>query len=323
MADEIGASLLANDDDFLWSGVAGCLVDLSRKTQPHGQANVDNPESISIELAAEVSMKAFSLKTFFAPPGTPLAKPSQGQVGFLREERIQSSPSGRTQYAVVPCTAKHNLRHIQATENRVSHQELNALSAESYPPWDPESKLYLGFEDLNWTPTANDRITIRGAQSDNPMIWPFGIDISMGNKISAYTQGVTGMDSSFDLANDFKFEVGQNIGIAVFSKHKPTQVTAIYDPEHPSNYSTTKLKEVFGEAEQVNVYTGKIILVGGTHIEHDINTFTGCSGAIIFLLDKEQPSSVKNHHWGRAVAVHVGSHPSMRTRNIGFKLVQG
>ena len=82
MADEIGVSLLRNDN-FQGSGVAECLVDLSRKTQEYGPARVDNPESISIDLAAEVSMKAFLLKTFFAPPGVPLAKPSQGQVGFL------------------------------------------------------------------------------------------------------------------------------------------------------------------------------------------------------------------------------------------------
>ena len=322
MADEIGVSLLTNDD-FQGSGVAECLVDLSRKTQEYGPARVDDPGSISIDLAAEVSMKAFLLKTFFAPPGVPLAKPSQGQIGFLRAERIQTSPGGSPQFAVVPFTAKHNLRHILAKDDRINHQEHDAVGAESYPPSDPDSKLYLRFEDLNWTPTLDDRLTIRGAHSDNPMIWPFGFDVSMGNKITSYTQGVTGMDYSFELVDpdDFQFEVGQKIGIAVFSEHTPTKVTASYNPDNPSNYSTETLREVFGEAKQNNIYTGKILLVGKTHIEHDINSFTGCSGAIIFLLDKDQPPSVLKKHWGCAIAVHAGSHPSIRTRNIGFKLV--
>lgn len=322
MADEIGVSLLRNDN-FQGSGVAECLVDLSRKTQEYGPTRVDNTGSMSIDLAAEVSMKAFLLKTFFAPPGVPLAKPSQGQVGFLRAEPIQSSPGGRPQFAVVPLTAKHNLRHILSAEDRTNHQEHNAVGTESYPPWDKDSKLYLVFEDLNWIQTANDRLTIRGAHSDNPMIWPFGLDISMGNKITSYTQGVTGRDASFELvdADDFQFEIGQKIGIAVFSEHTPTKVTASYDPEHPSDYKTDLLLDVFGESNQVNIYTGKILVVGETHIEHDINAFTGCSGAIVFLLDLDQPSSVLRKHWGSAIAVHVGSHPSIRTRNIGFKLV--
>eukprot|EP00978_Attheya_sp_CCMP212_P016202 scaffold42250_cov44-Attheya_sp.AAC.1 len=328
MADEIGVSILLNENDIQGSGVAECLIDLSRKTQQYGQTKVDNPASISKDLAAEVAMKAFLLKTFFAPPGTPLARPSQGQVGFVRgAERIQSSPGGRAQYAVTPITAKHNLRHIQTKAKHGGREiVLDAMSTESYPPWDHESKLYLWFEDLNWTPTAADRFVLRGAKSDNTMIWPFGNDVSMGNKISSYTQGVTGEDASFELVrkSGFKLEAGQKIGIAVFSEHPPTKVTASYDPEHPSNYSAETLKEVFGEAKQVNIYTGEIILVGDNHIEHNINSFTGCSGAVIFLLDKEQPSSVdKDLDIGKAIAVHVGSHPSIRTRNIGFRLVTG
>mmetsp|Transcript_29125 Transcript_29125/g.44026 ORF Transcript_29125/g.44026 Transcript_29125/m.44026 type:complete len:316 (+) Transcript_29125:163-1110(+) len=291
--------------------VAECLVDFSRKTQQHGVAYVDNPEVISEELAAEVSMKAFVLKTFYAPPGAVLAKPSQGQVGFLRQERIPSD--GRSQYAVTPVTAKHNL--IRILETKTSRKvELNALEAGSYPPWDPQSKLYLVFTDLNWTPTDKNHFILRDKKLKHPLIWPFGIDISMGEKITSCTQGITSKDASFELAGKaYRFKAGQKIGIAVFSEHKPTNVTASYDPKHPSNFSVEQLKQAFGKPNQVNVYTGKIILAGDKHIEHDINSFTGCSGAVIFLLEGENK--------GKAVAIHAGSHPSMRTRNVGFKLV--
>lgn len=37
---------------------------------------------------------------------------------------------------------------------------------------------------------------------------------------------------------------------------------------------------------------------------HDINTFKGCSLAIVFLLDKDQPDSVRENDNGKAIGVH-------------------
>jgi hypothetical protein len=58
------------------------------------------------------------------------------------------------------------------------------------------------------------------------------------------------------------------------------------------------------------------------HMEHDIHTFTGCAGAIVFLLDKDKPASVKRVDHGNAIAVHAGAHPStlLVNRNVAFQI---
>jgi len=70
----------------------------------------------------------------------------------------------------------------------------------------------------------------------------------------------------------------------------------------------------------VNIYTGEIKQVRGDYIEYDINTFTGCSGAIVFLLDHGQPPSVQPCDFGCAVAVQAGSHSISNAGNFGFLL---
>jgi len=87
------------------------------------------------------------------------------------------------------------------------------------------------------------------------------------------------------------------------------------------NISNEQLDEIYGKPNEVNIYTGEITHVGEKHIEYDINSFTSCSGAIVFLLDKDQPESVDPRlDHGKAVAIHAGAHPFMNARNLGFKL---
>jgi hypothetical protein len=58
----------------------------------------------------------------------------------------------------------------------------------------------------------------------------------------------------------------------------------------------------------------------GAFFSHDINTYKGCSGAIVFLLDKEQPeTSVTSNDHGKAIAVHGGGNV-MSQRNYGYTL---
>lgn len=83
-----------------------------------------------------------------------------------------------------------------------------------------------------------------------------------------------------------------------------------------------KLAKLYGKPNVPNIYTGTIKAVGegSNHIEYDLNTFTGCAGAIVFLLDKHQPESVDPSDFGKAIAVHAGAHPAAVDRNIGFLL---
>lgn len=55
------------------------------------------------------------------------------------------------------------------------------------------------------------------------------------------------------------------------------------------------------------------------HIEHSINSYGGCSGAIIFLLDKDQPHSIRQNNYGKAIAVHAGSSSTLQ-HNLGLRL---
>ena len=60
--------------------------------------------------------------------------------------------------------------------------------------------------------------------------------------------------------------------------------------------------------------TGKITYVGKDYIEYDINTFNGCSGAAVALLDGA-PEHQKN--FGKCLAVHAGYKPALGS-NLGF-----
>jgi len=82
--------------------------------------------------------------------------------------------------------------------------------------------------------------------------------------------------------------------------------------------SEQKIEEIYGTPNSVNIYTGMITYVGKDHIEYTCNAFTGCSGAVVFLLDQDQPPSVQRSDYGKAVAVHSGSHPFLPARNFGF-----
>jgi hypothetical protein len=104
------------------------------------------------------------------------------------------------------------------------------------------------------------------------------------------------------------YEVGQKVGIAVYSEIVAT-----------SNTSLAPLRRIFGDPRRTTVYTGEITHVGETQIEYDINSYQGCSGSIVFLFDKNQPNSVKNNDAGCAIAVHSGSRPRLG-RNMGSKL---
>jgi hypothetical protein len=64
-------------------------------------------------------------------------------------------------------------------------------------------------------------------------------------------------------------------------------------------------------------YTGKILFVGDGYIHPNINTFGGCSGGVVFLLDVDQPSSVLKSDYGKAIAIHMVGHPT-KPGNLAF-----
>ena len=60
---------------------------------------------------------------------------------------------------------------------------------------------------------------------------------------------------------------------------------------------------VYGEPDEISVYAGKITAVGEKFFVHDINSYRGCSGALVFLLDG--PNA------GSCIGVQIGSPPDI------------
>jgi len=46
------------------------------------------------------------------------------------------------------------------------------------------------------------------------------------------------------------------------------------------------LERIYGAPNEVNIYTGEITRVRGDHVEYDLNSFTGCSGATVFVIQR-------------------------------------
>lgn len=129
----------------------------------------------------------------------------------------------------------------------------------------------------------------------------------------------------FLVRSEFKLKKNQRIGIAVYFMEEAAPRNASISPvkKQPLDYSDTKIEEIYGKPLQRIIYTGQITRAenGERHIEYDINSFTGCAGAVVFLLDKQAPASgVEDQDYGKAIAVHVGRHPGLLDRNFGFIL---
>ena len=177
--------------------------------------------------------------------------------------------------------------------------------------------------DLDWVPTEVDLFDLRAGLEARPAWTLYGLDISVAELIDDPMHSATDSNQSFSkIRQGFTLEKGQKVGIAVMfdEDSKPTKKTigGAFEQGLEVNISELDIERIYGQPGKVNIYTGEIIYVGEKHIEYSINSFTGCSGAIVFLLDKDQPPSVDPSDWGRAVAIHSGAHPTLGDRNYGL-----
>jgi hypothetical protein len=148
------------------------------------------------------------------------------------------------------------------------------------------------------------------------LFWDAG-DVSFGTNVSRPNSSLTKKPRLFGKApGTFRLQVGHKIGIAVYrtfditheDAHAPMGINLLY---------------VYGPKHQVCIYTGEVTEVSETSETfcHSINTFEGCSGAVIFLLDQGQDASQEVPQEvddGMAVGIHVGGLDS--DNNIGFTL---
>jgi hypothetical protein len=65
--------------------------------------------------------------------------------------------------------------------------------------------------------------------------------------------------------------------------------TALEAAGAPVGITSAQVSRICGGPNQITILIGEITSAGSDPIAYDINSFGGCSGAIVFLLDKYQP----------------------------------
>ena len=316
MADDLIAHVAEEEEMKNPAGVSECLVDYQRRMVPVGLGRADSLKDISKELVREVLPKAITCEVAYARPGFNQELPGYGQGGFIRLRAIQRSPGETSveRYSVIPITAKHNLRQVNIKGHphvvvaaKLAQQSIGKASLQDSP-------------DFSWAPTGRERINLR-PDGDRAAFCTWGFDVSVGSLIDNAEIDFTKPLCSFSLVREnFSLEVGQKVGIAVLftEQTKPNKFTIAGCSEEEVPLTEDEIKKIYGEPNQVNIYTGEITHVGENHIEYSLNSFTGCSGAVVFLLDQNQPESVQQCDFGHALAIHSGAHPFLQNRNYGF-----
>ena len=300
---------------------------------------VDNP-AISSSLADSVSKKAFALAVQVAnAEGSPGSRLGQG--GFIRchlptvpgtppqpkKQKLmdkygpapapaikQSTSAARV--SVVPVTALHN---VVKDFFRGEHFDVTSI------PMMANSAGVIKVHDFKrrneaYHPSEGRRIDFPGA---NSFSWRYGLDITTGGVIRKITMAETDPNLSFEAVDSsFEYKVGQKIGIAVYRNY---EFDFTNDEIYTNNgwkkedYPKEDILRIFGEDNAVSVYTGEITAVSPDKkvFRHDINSFRGCSGAIVFLLDKKQ-DLVGDQYYGQAIGVHAGTIEETTTTTTGL-----
>lgn len=126
---------------------------------------------------------------------------------------------------------------------------------------------------------------------------------------------------------DFPYQVGQCVAMVVSSvglteTATPNNVNSIWTNE-TDRLSQHQCDIIYGPSGVISIYTGKITKVHDHYLEHDINTYEGCSGGLLVLLDcQDQLTSVLKGDLDKAIALHVG-YDDFAASNIALKINKG
>ena len=291
------------------------LIDSSRDCRVIRNTFVSGTDDISTDLVNKVSKKACEFYMAFTDPVTG-NEYYHGQGGFIRGAMLAASArpddDGQPEpkrprvafqedlnYEATPLTAKHNLKNDgEETYLRTTAKCFDQVEKDITLP--------------DGGCTMAERIQVRPATATKrEMTWSAD-DISFGDTITAPSNVLTRASRLFEKIPDtFRLRQGHRIGVLVYRTFHITHE----DAKAPLN---TDLVQVYGQKFQVCIYTGQVteISANGRTFCHNINTFKGCSGAIIFLLDRNQSDDVAAEFHGRAVGINVGGLDV--DNNLGF-----
>jgi hypothetical protein len=238
-----------------------------------GFARVDNPSVLSEGLARAVTNRSLKLRINCENPST-----GSCNVFYEGQAGIPKTHNGDC----IIATAKRNLLSEKNSRGKMEY----AVGATVFLP----SGIDFGvqFADLGTELVTSDSLELRDG-----IMWKYGHDFSSGAlKYSRTEEDFFSHVESFNLVRpDFTYKVGIKVGIVVFS-HKGATVCS---SQAPVGYAEKQIREIYGDKDLVNIHTGVITCVGLRHIEYDINTFGGCSGALAFVLDTQPPGSGIKH----------------------------
>jgi hypothetical protein len=293
------------------------LANLEREMVPFGRSFVDDPTSISKKLANEVFKKAIILQVTTVRDADDSEKYWEGQAGLIRKEQLTLSP-GRTNkddgdypsteahFAVTPVTAKHNI------ESREKGGIFHRFDSTKILIAATSKSRTVAFPEGGWEHIPEDTLSLHELVDAES---PSGLDVTWGTTFANPSSFVTAKSTSFEMVDDlFEIARGQKIAIVVSRRTPVTHKAA------GVKKNAVDLERYYGTELSSNIQTGVITGVAGdgSFFTHDINTFKGCSGAIVFLLDKAQPSSVRETDYGKAIGVHGAG--AAEDTNVAFAL---
>lgn len=278
------------------------LIHESKRGSLVGVTFVDCPNAISRRMVQSVADKACQLLTTFTYIHGEIIR-YHGQAGFLRGGKLSPTPEAAAKkskkgtvsfehhasYECTPVTAWHNI----SSENQEQYKSAE-ITCRS------EISGFVPFQDGGCV--MSDLIELRAASDDEDAVMWDANDLVMGRKIDDPQASLTKKPLQFVQApSGFELQVGQKIGICVYRTFDITNKDATAPP-------ATAMEDIYGSKNRACIYTGEVTLISdnGETFEHDINTFKGCSGAVIFLLGHDQPESMDSALFGMAVGIHVG-----------------
>jgi hypothetical protein len=156
--------------------------------------------------------------------------------------------------------------------------------------------------------------------------WSYGLDISLGPNakpdnqadnivgriIKALLEKVTVNEV---VSDEFVYNIGMKIGMAVYSRSGPSPKEGMDGTSPLAGLNGVAIQSILGSANECVIFTGQISYVGEHDVEYDMNSFSGCSGAAIVLLESGHPEC------GKVLAVHSGHKPVLKT-NLGMKVAK-
>jgi hypothetical protein len=176
-------------------------------------------------------------------------------------------------------------------------------------------KKKVSFPEMGSTALPRPMKVTGGHDGDDEASLPYGLGFTFGSPIEDETNSFTKSLASFSIVrHDFRIEKGQKIGILVW------RVGEIVREGTIGKLNETKETTYFGPPSVPIIQTGVVTGVygDGEVFSHSINTYEGCSGAVVFLLDKGQPvESVQEEDFGKAIGVHAAGYSPL---NLGMNV---